>query len=486
MNTNVAEFTTDELHTIFPTATFSGTFPPDISTVCGISTDTRTTANGNLFIALRGEHFDAHSLLGQAVEAGAIALITQSSARQDFSEQFESLPEHILLIEVEDTLRALGDIALFHRKRFSIPLIAIGGSAGKTTTKDMTAHILSRQYSVLKTEANYNNRIGVPLTLLQLNQTHSVAVIEVGTNEPGEIAELARITAPTHALLTNIGKEHLEKLKSLSGVFDEERALFDYALTLNSMILVNADDPRLARFAGQPQTLSFGLKSAADIKCICDLDDDARPLVTISFGTDSAKILLNTIGLASAKNALAAASVGFALGMSAESIGYGLIEYIPTSSEDHGYARMVMEEIRLRFGSIMILNDSYNANPDSMRAALDTLRAIGTPGKRIAVLGDMRELGESSATEHYALIYEAAFDDAFSMVFVLGAEMEKAHIRFSKEYKNTRVVRCASQDQLLTILRDILVKDDVVLIKGSRGMKLETLIASIKQLHQKA
>jgi len=230
--TNTATFTQPDLVTMFGPAAAS--LPTDL-TITGISTDTRTLVPGNAFIALRGERFDGHDKIEEALQKGARLILTEDISR---------VPPRATALACGSTLHALGTFAWFHRRRFSIPVVAIAGAAGKTSTKDVVAHVLASTMSVLKTEANYNNQVGTPLTLLQLTHEHGAAVIEIGTNEPGEIEILCAMVQPTHGLITNIGKEHLEKLVDLDGVEKEETALFDYLRDHHGVALVNVDDDR--------------------------------------------------------------------------------------------------------------------------------------------------------------------------------------------------------------------------------------------------
>ncbi len=426
----------------------------------GVSTDTRTLVSGNIFIALKGEQFDGHDVLEIACEKGAVLLILERSYCGKLSTRIESYP-HIV---VENTLSALGRLAEFHRNRYDIPIIAIAGAAGKTSTKDLTAQVLSQKLLTLKTEANFNNQIGVPLTLLQLTSDHEAAVIEIGTNQPGEIEILSRICSPTHGLITNIGKEHLEKLVDLDGVEREETELFRALSKKNGKILVNMDDERLCNYATDyPHAITFGIHRKAMVHASLQFNSQLQPI--LFFDENTVAIQMQTIGLAAGYNAIAAAAVGFSIGMNTEEIRLGLESF--TVPEAHGYGRMNVESI----GTWTLINDCYNANPESMSIALQTLKLIPTNGKRIALLGDMRELGAAAANEHQTIIAEAIHNA--DSVIVIGDEMIAAASKFPT------VQKISSKKECVYALRSLITKDDVLLVKGSRGMKLEDIIKEL-------
>ncbi len=454
---NTTEFSRSELRELFGA---ENTFNlPEFTK--GISTDTRTLEHGNIFVALKGERFDGHDVLSYACEKGASVLIVDRKYEDKLSTEIKSYPH----IYVENTLAALGMFGQFHRNRLAVKVIAIAGAAGKTSTKDLAAHLLSQKFSTLKTEANYNNKIGVPLTLLQLTPEHEVAVIEIGTNEPGEIEILSRLCNPTHGLITNIGKEHLEKLIDLDGVEREEIALFSELSENGGQILLNMDDERLRKYAAiYPNALFFGIEHQAQVQTAISFNGELQPALT--FMKNGFTVQMQTIGLAAAYNAIAAAAVGISLGMNGEEIRLGLESFV--APEAHGYGRMNIESV----GGCTLINDCYNANPESMLIALRTLKLFPTSGKRIAVLGDMRELGESAREEHKTIIAEAL--SKADEVVVLGDEMGTAANHFS------RVRIAASKGECIKMIEEIITNGDVVLVKGSRGMQMEDIITGLK------
>jgi UDP-N-acetylmuramoyl-tripeptide--D-alanyl-D-alanine ligase len=449
--TNRATFTVDDLRVAFGDR--AAHLSPSLTTV-GVSTDTRTLEPGSIFVALRGERFDGHDYIDAALERGAALIICERCG-----------PQHqATALCVEDTLHALGTLAWYHRGRFDIPVIAIAGAAGKTSTKELTATILAQAFTVLKTEANYNNRVGTPMTLLQLTADHDVAVIEIGTNEPGEIETLCAMVRPTYGLITNIGKEHLEKLIDLDGVEREETALFDFLRDQSGTALVNLDDPRLAKYAALlPKRVTFGIDHEADITPKITFDAELRPTVALLRLDFTFNARMQAHGLAPARNAVCALTIAWALGMNAVQVKAGLEAY--TAPVGHGYARMHVE----RHGALTILNDCYNANPDSMRLALDTL-ALFPGSHRVCVLGDMRELGAAAPQEHDDILAHAC--TVADTVIVLGAEFSAAAQRRADQ----RVIVCSSHEACAHACREHAPANAVVLVKGSRGLAMEHVI----------
>lgn len=453
-----AEFSADELRLLFGEGVGQ-----TVGNCIGVSTDSRTVRTGELFVALSGEAFDGHKFVQNALQRGAAAAIIEQTRFCEFS----TLPP-LPLICVYNTLTALGELARFHRLRFDIPVVAIAGAAGKTSTKDLAAHILARKFSTLKTEKNYNNRIGVPLTLLQLASHHTAAVIEIGTNEPGEIAVLSRILSPTHGLITNIGKEHLEKLLDLDGVEREECELFEFLHTTGGTALVNLDDIRLAKFSQSvPNVCSFGLHAHAELHAEFDFDRMLHPKITLYTGNESAVATMQTFGQTAVYNAVAAAAAAYSLGMPLHEIAVGLETFAPPPA--NGYGRMVVEQRH----TYTLINDCYNANPESVLSALKTLREFNATGRKIAALGDMRELGDSSAAEHDEILRQAA--DSADVVIAIGEEMSAA----AKRIQESNIIS-SPKDEAANRIRDYLENGSILLIKGSRGIAMETIIEELK------
>ncbi|GIV56811.1 MAG: UDP-N-acetylmuramoyl-tripeptide--D-alanyl-D-alanine ligase [Candidatus Kapaibacterium sp.] len=443
-----------------------------LDVVEGISTDSRTLRAGNLFVALRGERFDGHAFVADAIERGARAFVLDASYRGHCA--IGDTPT----FWVVDTLTAYGDLARAYRRRFDVPVVAVAGAVGKTTTKDIAAHLLAARYSVHRTPGNWNNRVGVPHVLLGIEPDHTAVVVEIGTNRPGEIAELCRITEPTHGVITAIAEEHLEFLGSLDGVEQEETALFRWLADHGGHACVNLDDSRLARYANKmPHVLTFGRDEAAQLRANFVFEHGTLfPILELAFEGRKVQAKLSHPGYGAAFCAIAASAVAVSLGVELEAIAHELGTYRPTAS--HGYARMQVEEGQ---GGVTILNDCYNANPASMRAALDTLSAYPTAQQRIAVLGDMRELGAASDAEHRAILRYAA--ERAEVLIGFGEAMEHA-IRSLDGSLHCTVAIARSHREAAAIVRLLARPGDVVLVKGSRSMMLEHVIAELRGQRQ--
>jgi UDP-N-acetylmuramoyl-tripeptide--D-alanyl-D-alanine ligase len=433
--------------------------------VTGISTDTRTIVRGGLFVALRGERFDGRAFVAEAFARGAAAAVVGP----DF--ETTKFPDRAILV-VDDPLMTLGELAGFHRQRFSIPVLAIGGSNGKTTTKEMVAAVLRTKYHVLSTQGNLNNQIGVPQTLFGLTGRHDVAVLELGTNHPGEIASLCGIARPTHALITNIGSEHLEFFGDLDGVAREEGALFEAVAGIRGgTAIVNADDRRVTRLAARvPHRVTFGFSARGARLRGRKLRLDSRGNPAFEMQKSGTRrpvsVGLSFPGKHNAQNALAAAAVGVAFGVPAQRIAEALLEFHPVSKR--------METLVL--GGVTVLNDSYNANPDSMAAAVATLAGVSTGGKRIAVLADMKELGPASADAHRRL-GEQVSDAGIDCLLTFGDQARLLHERSRVPF----AVHYEQKNMLAEYLAELVIPGDVVLVKGSRGMAMEDVVVFLRQ-----
>jgi UDP-N-acetylmuramoyl-tripeptide--D-alanyl-D-alanine ligase len=430
----------------------------------GISTDTRTLAAGDLFIALAGENFDGHDYLAKAAERGAAGLLI----RADAAKKLAMAPGELPVIAVPDTLRALGDIARDWRQRFQIPVVAITGSSGKTTTKEMIATIASRTRNTLKTEGNLNNRIGVPLTLLRLRKNHEIAVVEMGTNSPGEIAMLTAIALPDVGLITNIGPAHIEGLGSLDAIREEKGSLFEVMAGRGAAIL-NHDDPAIGVLAGllQGKRVTFGLGPDAAIT--------ARRVETVGpegvrfdlvIDGIGAPVFLAAAGEHNVRNALAAAAAAWTLGFDRSQIAAGLAAFRPVPGRT---------EIRQLGNGAHLVIDTYNANPASVREALKTLQGLRGNGKAVVILGDMLELGERSEEWHEeigALLANTDIQDLF-LKGSLTKALAAGAIRMG--FPAERIAFFDDPQQVVSSLRSRLKKGDWVLIKGSRKMKMEAV-----------
>jgi len=418
--------------------------------LAGVSTDTRAIAPGQLFIALRGERFDAHDFLEPAMASGAAALLVMDA---------DKLPAGVPAVLVDDTRLALGCLAAAWRARFTLPVIAVTGSNGKTTTKEMVAAILQAQFgdAVLATRGNLNNDIGLPLTLLGLKAEHRAAVIELGMNHPGEIAYLAPLGAPTVALVTNAQRAHLEGMGDLDEVAREKGSIFA-GLASGGIAVVNADDAYagLWRAMAAPHAVrTFAIDQAADVRAIVH-QHGLENRLELTAPEGAASIRLRIPGRHNARNAVAAAGACLAAGLPLSAVVAGLEAFAG-----------VKGRLQRRVGrnAAEILDDTYNANPDSVRAGIDVLAA--TIGRKLLVLGDMGEIGEASGQYHDE-IGGYAKSQGIDRLFALG-EASKAAVRNfgegARHYCNV--------DKLIAAVDKELGPETTVLVKGSRFMKME-------------
>lgn len=419
-----------------------------------ICTDTRRILPGDCFVALRGVNFDGAEFLQAAQDKGAAVLVT--------SRLPNGFVPRVPTIFIDDTLSALGRLARVHRDAHKACVIGIGGSNGKTTTRELAAAILRSRFNVLSNQANENNRVGVPQTLLRLNEHHDFAVMELGTSEPGEIAALSAIAAPQCAVLTNISEEHLDGLGDLDGVLREESEL-PAALPRDGIAIVNFDDARCVKAAERAncRVVSFGTDErcelrAEDIRC-----NRYGTHFTLN-GRHEFRISLH--GEHNVLNALAAIAVGWVSGVDMFDMQVALRRAQPVGR------RLECRE----FGGVLVLDDSYNANPASTCAALRTLAQFPCEGQRIAVLGDMLELGERSEQLHREVGYFGT-TQAVDLVVAIGARMAALAEVYEEHFLETgsgAVWRFATAEEAAAALVDEVQDGDVLLVKGSNGMKM--------------
>ena len=426
--------------------------------VAGISIDSRSLGVGEAFFAIRGERLDGHGFLRDAVGRGAACLVIHSVP--------DDLPPGVPVVLVDETTKALGRLAAWHRQRFSIPVAAVTGSNGKTTTKEMMAAVLGVLGPVLKPESSFNNQWGLPLTLLKLTAEHRAAALELGTNRPGEIAALAEIARPTIAAVTTVSSAHTEFLGSLDDVQREKSALVRI-IPAGGAVVLNADDPRvLAMAAASPARVwtfsAFGsARGAADIRA-GEIDDTPEG---VSFALETSQgrraLRLHFAGRHNVTNALAAASVGVALGLPLEQIVQGLEAARPAKG------RCVWR----RAGALRILDDTYNANPASVRAALETA-AVARNGRRlVVVLADMLELGDVTDAAHREVGRQVVASGAAEFV-ALGRHMLQA-VQVAREEGLPEAWHGMTFEDTVAHLLKRVTPGDLVLVKGSRGMRME-------------
>ena len=429
--------------------------------VTGVSIDSRHLGIGEAFFAIQGPNRDGHGFLRDAAARGAACLVVHNLP--------DDLPPSVPAILVDDTTRALGRLAAYHRARFTVPVAAVTGSNGKTTTKEMMAAVLGALGPVLKPEGSFNNQWGLPLTLLRLGPEHKALALELGANTPGEIASLAAISRPTVGAVTVVSSAHTEFFGSLDGVAAEKSALVR-AIPPDGAVVLNADDPRVLAMHTQSRArvLYFGTRPGADVFAAGPAEDDGDGLrFTLAAGTAERPVRLNFAGRHNVVNALAAAGIGLALGLSLEQIARGLEAARPAKG------RCVWR----RAGALRLLDDTYNANPASVRAALETLRGARDARRLVVVLGDMLELGDLSPAAHREAGLAVAAMGAAEFVGVgrqARLAVEAARGRGLAEAQHT-----ATFEDTVALLLKRLAPGDAVLVKGSRGMRMERVVDAL-------
>ncbi|MEW5739358.1 MAG: UDP-N-acetylmuramoyl-tripeptide--D-alanyl-D-alanine ligase [Myxococcota bacterium] len=428
-----------------------------------VCTDSRQIVPGCLFVALEGEKFDAHDFVQQAVEGGAAGVVVKQGKKVTL------LDPNCAIYEVPDTLRALGAIARFHRQRFRIPVGAVTGSNGKTTTKELVGAILATRGPVLKTQGNLNNEVGVPLTLFGLEPRHVAAVIEMGMNHPGEIARLTDIARPDAGLITVVQPAHLEGCGSIDGVAKAKGELF-HGLSAQGTAVVNLDDARVAAQAKgiAAKTLTFGRAADAQVR-LTKVEQHGRDGLAIRIAYQGVEhpVALRLVGDHNALNATGAFALATALGFTPGECVRGL-------EAAQAHARRL--EILDAPGGVTVVDDCYNANPASMTAALGTLSQLAAEGRAVAVLGDMLELGAGEGPEHSRMGVTAS--DHAALVAFFGPRMKAAHVEASKKL-GARTAHFEDVAALLEWLQPKLAPGDVVLVKASRGMRLERVVEAL-------
>ncbi len=453
---DLANWTGGRLQSGDPTASFAG-----------LSIDSRTVEAGMLFVAIRGPHHDGHHHLAEAAAKGAAGALIE--AGQDLPE----LPSDWPLVAVPDTTLGLGDLAAGHRKSFVGPLVAITGSSGKTTTKELCATILSQASPCLRTRGNLNNQYGLPLTLLRREAAHRFAVLEIGMNHPGEIAPLAAIAAPSIAVITNVGSAHIEFMGSANAIAQEKGTLLD-GLTKDQFAVLNADDPQVMAQAERTvaRVLRFGHSAAADIRA----SDVTREVGGFRFElhTPVGTRAVSVPGVSETliPNSLAAAAAAWAAGASLDQIEKGLRAYVGIAG------RM---QLRSAASGARFIDDSYNANPQSMSAALQSLVDLAGEEKRrpIAVLGDMGELGEHAVTAHRALGASAAQREVALLIAVGKHSAGTVEGGLEAGLSSSQIHHVSTADEAAVVLENLLQSDDLVLVKGSRSMRMERVIETL-------
>lgn len=424
----------------------------------GVSIDSRTIQKQGIFIAIEGPRFDGHDFIQETVGKGAAVVVVSKKI---------VCPKDIAVIRVKDTTKALGQIAARHRRQFDIPVIAITGSAGKTTAKEMIAAVLGTKFKVLKNFKTENNQFGVPLTLLKLDASYQIAVIELGTNRPGDIRWLAQISRPTVAVFTNIGDSHLEGLKNKNGVFREKFQMVN-CMDPRGVIIYNGDDEYLQKIPGKKRpgqkAVSYGCRAGVDYQAgQVNVWNNRR----LGFKLRGHAFTLMAPAVHNVYNGLAA-------------IACGLLNHIRYNDTVAALSRYKFHEARsemIKIGPFWLINDTYNANPVSFASAINTLNSLRIKGKRIMVCGDMLELGSRSQALHRS-VGEMVARSATDLVLTVGRHAE--YIAQGCEDKG-RAVHCRDIDEVYRRLKKNCRPGDAILVKGSRGTRMERVVEFLEK-----
>jgi len=425
--------------------------------VSSIATDSRTNMPNGLFVAIKGENTDGHKYIESATRNGAVAVLV--------SDDTQEYIDDVVYIKVDDTIKGLQDLASWYRLKFNIPVVAITGSVGKTTTKDMIASVLEMEYKVLKTEGNFNSEIGAPMTVLRLNNSHEVAVIEMGMDHLRQIAKISEIVKPDTAVITNIGVAHIEYLKTRENILKAKCEVFEN-LAKDGVAILNADDDMLVKVDNSFKKIWYGASTNADIRVENVTVDYKEGAVKAELYLQEDKYDLVIPGLSHhlVYSAMSAIAVGLRYNIAMDKILNGVANYTHT--------KMRMDLYKLQ-DDVLVIDDTYNANPDSMKSLIDTVKKADTENK-ILIIGDMLELGDQSIKLH-ADVLQYALDNGITKIFVTGDNMKLA----CQMLKDTNIVQYETKEDLIQDIEQIVVKNSIIAIKASRGMKFENITKEI-------
>lgn len=433
------------------------------ATLADVCTDTRKIQPGSLFVCLRGERFDGHSFASQAAQLGAAALLVDHPVDAD-------VPQLV----VTDTGKALLQLAGWYRRRFQLPVVGLTGSVGKTTTKEFIALVLGAKYNTLKTQGNLNNEIGVPQMLFRLEDSHTAAVIEMGMNHFGEISRLTRAVAPTVGLITNIGVSHIENLGSRAGILQAKLEILE-GMAPDAPLIVNIDNDMLRTVKlGDRPLLTFAIDDQrADFTATDIAEQGSTTTFMVHHSTFTRPVTIPTVGIHNVYNALAAMAVGYVTGVDPAAAASALANYVPAG----------MRQNLVQVGGVQVIEDCYNASPDSMRAALQTLGKLPVH-RRYAVLGAMLELGDY-AKEAHTQVGKMAAENGIDGVLAYGADAAYI-VEAAKQagLENARLFD--TKEALAQSLAQQVQPGDGVLFKGSRGMHLEDVMHTVYERWEKA
>lgn len=431
-----------------------------------VSTNSRNVEGNTLFIPIIGERVDAHNFIDQAFERGAVATLTSRGISENYQPN-----ENRAYIQVKDTLLALQDLATYYRNQFDIPIIGITGSVGKTTTKEMIAEVLETKYRVLKTSGNMNSQIGLPLTIFGIEKNHEVAVIEMGMSEIGEMEKLAKIARPTIGVITNIGVSHIGQLKSQDNILKEKLNMIN-GFNKDNNLYLNGNDSLLAKvneFYSNATIFSFGTTEACNYKASNIQTINGETHFVYSDKEETQDVILGVLGVHNVYNGLVALAIAKQLNIDLSVAKKGLGQYRPIAM------RGQIEDIN----GIKIIDDTYNASPDSIKGAIEVLLHLDSKGRKIAVLADVLELGEISYDCHYDIGSFVA-TTKINEVVAIGNEA-RAIVRSIRDSKANIVANTfTNNENAIAYLKVKLKEGDAVLVKGSRGMHTDEIINALK------
>lgn len=416
-----------------------------------VSTDSRNIPLKSIFFALKGENFNGNQFAKEAIQSGALFSIVDEKEYADEAND---------IYYVEDTLNALQKLALYHRKKLEIPFIALTGSNGKTTTKELITNVLGKKYEVGSTVGNLNNHIGVPLTLLSIRPEHDIAVVEIGANHLKEIEFLCQIIEPDFGYITNFGKAHLEGFGGEEGVIQGKSELYDFLRKNEKQVFVNLDDPKQVSLTQDIRRISFGTASEADYNFEYESHE---PGLCPEIIYEGKRVQSKIIGDYNVSNVAAAIAIGLYFEVDMEEIKSAIEKFEPENNRSQ----------LLKQGDYTILLDAYNANPSSMELALTNFAKFNST--KTVILGDMFELGETSVLEHENIV-ELAKKINFDHLYLIGENFYKVNLE-----ENDTVKKFKTREDAITYLSENPISDDFILIKGSRGMKLEEIVDHLKR-----
>ena len=420
-----------------------------IPIVGGISTDSRECRSGDLYIAICGEKVDGHDFIDNAVENGAKVVLAQEHIKTD-----------AYTVLVNNTIEAISAVSSFWRNQFDIPVIAITGSNGKTSTKELLRHVLNAQFAVHATEGNYNTSIGLPLTLFQMMQAHTISILEMGANQPGDIGALCSIANPTHGLITNIARAHLEGFGSINEVAHTKAALFR-AMSDKGIGFVNLTDPHISKMNLPKNSITFGITPDCDYPADIHTEDDGTLSLTIS----TEDIFTGSSNFSFVKNIIACAAIVDTLNISWDLFR----DRISTFQPPPGRCEIKKSK------NMTFIDDTYNANVESTIAAIDYLTGFSGNGRRILIFGDMFELGDESKNQHIK-VGQKCIESNLDYVFTVGTETLATHKSITNGPKN---MHFETKEDLIKELKTEITDGDKILVKGSRGMAMETIIETL-------